>query len=148
MPKAKLYRGQRMTQSPKPGRSSIKETGRPRNSYKRYRFEETRLGFFLKYEVPVVYGILENLTPPGPFFEPPYLLVKKVCEASSDTSLKKPKFMRYLQEYKRTGLFCHKPIKITPVKEAYYKGIRDKKMHRFIQQNRSRIAHMRLNSSI
>lgn len=142
MTKAKMYRGHRMTLNPKPGRNPERKCGRPRQSYKRYRFEQTHLGFFLKYEVPVIYDILVNLTPPMPIFEPPYLLIRKVCASSSDPSLKKPKFERYLQEYKQCGLYCRRAVKLTPVKAAYYKGIRERKLQQFILKNQMKINHM------
>ena len=56
MAQAKKHRGARITrkaeQNPakRPGKS-----GRPKGTYKRYLFEETKLGFFLKYEVPEVF---------------------------------------------------------------------------------------------
>lgn len=76
-----------------------------------------------------------SMTPPGPFRTPPYLLVKKMCESSPDPSFQKPKFRRYLQEYLEKGVYCHEGVKITPKKEAYYKGIRERKMRTFIDQN-------------
>lgn len=144
MPKAKYIRGYRMTRPPQSFRSRRKEDGRPRGTLKRFAFEQTRLGFFLKYEVPVVYDILRNMTPPGPFFEPPYLLVQKVCAASGDTSLRKSKFYRYLEEYKQQGLFCRRAKNLTPGREAYYRSLREKKLQRFIAANRRRIECLRL----
>jgi hypothetical protein len=122
-----------------------KEDGRPRETYKRFKFEETKLGFFLKYEVPVVYDIIMNLTPPEAFKEPPLLLVKTVCKGSSDSSLKKAKFFRYLEEYAFVGLYCKRARKMTAKREAYYKGIQRKKTAKFIRQNRERIEGLRKN---
>lgn len=143
MPRAKKIKGRRQTRLPRTLLRRRKENGRPRGTYKRFLFEQTHLGFFLKYEVPLVYEIIMSMTPQSPFLEPPYLLVQKICEASDDSSLRKPKFARYLQEYKQHGLFCHQGVKLTPVKEAYYKGIRDKKLHRYIARNSSRIERLR-----
>ena len=144
MPKAKLYKNQRMTRPPKSSRNLKKENGRPRGTNKRFPFEQTRLGFMLKYEVPVVYDLIMNMTPPGPFPEPPYLLIKILCAASDDPSLKKPKFFRYLGEYAQKGLYCLRGKKNTPEREAFYSAIRKKKLDRFILQNQQVIEAMRL----
>lgn len=124
-------------------RNRRKEDGRPKGTLKKYLFEETRLGFMLKYEVPVVFNIIMDMTPPGAFKEPPYLLVKTVCGASSDPALRKKKYFRYLEEYARTGLCCKRPKRLTSKRKTYYEGIREKKMQAFIEENRERIEGMR-----
>jgi hypothetical protein len=120
-----------------------KEDGRPKGTLKRFRFEETKLGFFLKYEVPVVYDLIMELTPLENDGEPPLLLVKMICQGSSDPSLKKAKYLRYLEEYASLGLCCKRARQLTAKREAYYKGIRKKKMAKFILQNRERIEGIR-----
>ena len=139
MPKAKLFKNHRLTKAPKQNRNRKKEDGRPKGTLKRFKFEETKLGFMLKHEVPVVYDIIINLTPKAPFVEPPILLVKKICGCSPDPSLRKPKFKRYLDDYAKNGLYCKRAQKITPSKKRYYEGIRKKKMERFIKENRTEI---------
>lgn len=93
----------------------------------------------LKYEVPVVYDIIMNMTPVSAFAEPSYLLIKTICKGSSDPSLKKGKFFRYLEEYAQLGLYCKRPKVLTAKRKVYYESIRKKKMERFIERNRERI---------
>ncbi|KAA6302886.1 MAG: hypothetical protein EZS26_001056 [Candidatus Ordinivivax streblomastigis] len=143
MPKAQKFYQRRITKAPKPVKKRRKEDGRPRETYKKYKFEETKLGFFLKYEVPVVYDIIMNLTPPEVFKEPALLLVKMVCKSSSDPSLKKAKFFRYLEEYANLGLYCKRARQLTAKREAYYKGIQRKKTEKFIRKNRKKIEGLR-----
>jgi hypothetical protein len=119
------------------------KSGRPQGTYKRYLFEETRLGFFLKYEVPVVYDVIMKMTPPAAFLEPSPLLVKTVCKSSRDPSLKKSKFRRYLKEYAGCGLYCKRPKRLTPERERYYERIRKRKIEEYIGENRERIEKMR-----
>ena len=38
-----------------------REDGRPKGTLKRFPFDETRLGFMLRYEMPVVYYLLRRL---------------------------------------------------------------------------------------
>jgi len=139
MPKAKRYRNQRLTKAPTPKRNRRKEDGRPTGTYKKYRFEETKLGFFLKYEVPVVYNIILNILPVSSFPEPPLQLIKVICSGSKDPSFKKKKYKRYLEDYAKYGLYCHRPVVMTPEKRKYYESIRRKKMERYIKQNRKRL---------
>ena len=137
MARAKKYRGVRTTQCPPLSRfSHRKEDGRPTGTYKKYRFEETRLGFLLKYEAPVVYRIILNLTPRAVFPEPKVELIEQVCRASGDPSLRKPKFYRYLEEYRYMGIYCRRPKRLTPERKVYYEKIRKKKLARFIRENR------------
>lgn len=143
MPKAKLYRNERLTKAPNLKRKRKKEDGRPQGTFKKYRFEETRLGFMLKYETPVVFDIIMNMTPPAVIKEPPLLLIRMICRASKDPSFKKKKFFKYLEEYARLGLCCKRPRKLTSKREAYYKSIREKKMKSFIKQNRDKIELLR-----
>lgn len=140
MARAKKYRGARTTQLPQLSRfPRRKEDGRPTGTYKKYKFEETRLGFLLKYEAPAVYGIIMNLTPRAVYPEPKVELVEQVCRASGDPSLRKPKFYRYLEEYRDMGIYCRRPKRLTPERKAYYEKVRKKKLARFIRENRQTI---------
>lgn len=97
----------------------------------------------LKYEVPVVYDIIMDMTPVSTFPEPPYLLIKTICKGSSDPSLKKGKFFRYLEEYAELGLYCKRPKVLTVKRKVYYESMRKKKLERFIERNWTRIEGMR-----
>lgn len=149
MPKAKKVKNVRITKaSPNRRGKRRKEDGRPRGTFKRYKFEETKLGFMLKHETPVVYGILMNALIRTSCSEPPVELIEVVCRASKDISFKKPKFWRYLEEYARYGLYCHRPKRMTPERETYYKRIRNIKLETFIQKNQKkyRIGYFMLQS--
>jgi len=143
MPKAKKRMGKRITQAPKPVHRRRKEDGRPKGTLKRFPFEETRLGFFLKYEVPAVYEALMQLTPAEAADEPPLLLIQMICRKTDDPSLSKAKFFRYLKEYAAVGLCCKRPKKLTPERQRYYESIRRKKLAEFIRLNRDLIEGMR-----
>jgi len=97
----------------------------------------------LKHEVPIVYDIIISMVPHSLHSEPPYLLIKAICEASSDPSLKKPKFFRYLEEYLKTGLYCKRGKRINPEREAYYKSIRKVKLRKYLREHRDEIERMR-----
>ena len=93
----------------------------------------------LKYEVPVVYDIIMDMTPVSVFPEPSYLLIVTICKGSSDPSLKKGKFFRYLEEYAELGLYCKRPKVLTSKRKVYYDEIRKKKLEKFIEQNSDKI---------
>ena len=140
MPKAKKVRNVRITKAPSNRRGKRrKEDGRPRGTFKKYKFEETKLGFMLKHETPVVYSILMNTLIRTSNSEPSVELIEVICRASQDISFKKPKFQRYLKEYARCGLYCHRPKRMTPEREAYYKRIKNVKLLAFIQKNQKMI---------
>ena len=134
--------GVRMT-VPVRTRNRKREDGRPKGTFKRYRFTETKLGFFLKHETPLEYSILESLIPPGIFSYPPIAAIECVANSSLDPSFKKPKFEAYLNEFKEKGICCGRARKMTPEKEKYYARIRKTKMDRFIESNRQRIKNIK-----
>lgn len=140
MPRAKKVRNVRITKAPSNRREKRrKEDGRPRGTFKKYKFEETKLGFMLKHETPVVYSILMNTLIRTSCSEPPVEVIEVVCRASKDNSFVKPKFRRYLKEYALFGLYCHRAKRMTPEREIYYKRIRDTKIATFIQNNQKTI---------
>ena len=144
MAKAKTYRNARITRKvpqPKPG--SLRKCGRPKGTCKRYLFEETKLGFFLKYEVPEVFQLIMQSLPPGKHRAPPPPLVRMVCAASRDPSLGKAKFARYLERYEREGLYCHRATRMTAAKKPFYDEMRRHKLERFIRRNRKLIGAIR-----
>lgn len=97
----------------------------------------------LKHEIPVVYSILMNTIPASSNLAPSPEVVEMVCKASKDISFKKPKFERYLREYVKTGLYCHRPKRLTPEREVYYRRLRSLKLAAFIQKNQKRIELVR-----
>lgn len=141
MARAKTYRNARITRkTPKAG---LPKAGRPKGTYKRYPFEQTKLGFFLKYEVPEVFCLIMSSLPPGKHRAPPPALVRTVCAASRDPSLRKPKFRRYMERYEREGLYCRRATVMTPAKRPFYDGMRRRKLEEFIRRNHRLIAQIR-----
>lgn len=140
MARARTYRNVRISRNVAAGvKKRRKEEGRPNGTVKRFQFEETRLGFMIRQEAPVVFKIIMNLTPKIAFPEPSCELISIVCRASRDPSFKKAKFRRYLAEYRTTGLYCKRGKKLTPKRKVYYEAIRKKKMESFIRKNRKKL---------
>lgn len=99
-------------------KKSKKKSGR--KTIKR-KFEETRLGHLLKLEAPTEYGLILEL---GGTSAPSADLIEQLSYSSINPLFKKAKFRRCLIEYRKTGLYCGKPCKITPQIEAYYVKLR------------------------
>lgn len=131
--------GRRRTTPPVKNRSRKREDGRPCGTLKRFSFEQTRLGFMLCYEMPVVYRMLRRLCPAGTRFEPDWQVVDAVARLSGDSSYLKPKFRRYLEEYARTGVYCRRGKRITPSRREYYRNLCRRKMEEYIRRNRKRL---------
>lgn len=144
MPKAQKKRNLRIT---KPNlKRTTRKIGRPKGTLKKFLFEETKLGFMLKHEIPVVYTILMNSIPKGEVSSPSPSLIFKVCKASKDPSFKKNKFFRYFEEYKKYGLYCKRGKRLTPERRIYYERLRKKKMKDFIFRNKLNIHVQRIES--
>ncbi len=110
------------------------EEGRPRGTVKRYPFEQTRLGFMLKYEVPHVYDLILRLTPRPGRSAPPMEIILAVCTASPDPSLRKPKFHRWLAQYAQKGVLCGRAKMPTPERMVFYHNLRRRKLARFVSE--------------
>lgn len=119
------------------------EDGRPKGTYKRFAFWQTPLGFMLRYEVPIIYHVLRMLAPRQVIFEPPYQVVKAVCDASPDPSLLKPKFRRYLEHYRSHGLYCRRAKRLTPARRAYYEALRRRKIAAYIAQHAGELTDLK-----
>ena len=68
----------------------------------------------LRYEMPVVYHLLRRLCATQQPFEPDWQVIRSVAEASKDPSCGKAKFRRYLDEYRRDGVYCRRGKRLTP----------------------------------
>ena len=117
--------------------------GRPKGTHRRFKFEETRIGFMLRYEMTMVYHLLRQLCGKQSPFEPDWRVIDSVARASKDISYKKPKFKRYLDEYREKGLYCSRGRELTPKRKTYYESIRKHKSEEYIRINR-RIIKARL----
>lgn len=93
----------------------------------------------LRYEMPVVYHLLRRLCASQQPFEPDWCVIESVAEASKDPSFKKAKFHRYLDDYRRNGVYCRRGKRLTPGRKAYYEGIRRRKTEEYIHRNRRRL---------
>lgn len=120
----------------KPSQLHRKEDGRPKGTLKKYKFEETKLGFFLKYEAPAAYELIMKMTQKRQFPEPTMRTIEMVCRANKDTALKKPKFERYLEEYRQKGIYCGRPKVLTEERKRYYDALRKKNIERYVRKNR------------
>ena len=52
---------------------------------------------------------------------------------------RKAKFRRYLDEYRRDGVYCRRGKRLTPERKAYYEGICRRKREEYIRRNRRRL---------
>ena len=93
----------------------------------------------LRYEMPVVYHLLRRLCATQQPFEPDWQVIRSVAEASKDPSCGKAKFRRYLDEYRRDGVYCRRGKRLTPERKAYYEGICRRKREEYIRRNRRRL---------
>lgn len=89
----------------------------------------------LKYEAPAMYDVIMKMTPKGYFPEPRVDTIERVCLASDDPSLRKAKFFRYLNEYRKKGIYCGRAQTLTPKRARYYESIRQKNLERFVHKN-------------
>lgn len=117
--------------------------GRPKGILKRFPFEQTRLGFMLKYESPVVYDLIICLSPQNRKRNPHAQLIAIVCMASRDPAFEKPKFRVYFEEYVRNGLYCKRGKKLTPEREQYYERLRGHKLQQYIHRHKDEIELLR-----
>lgn len=143
MPAAKQKRGVRITKPSSKKEKRQKQDGRPKGTYKKFSFKQTKLGFMLKYEMPIVYGIIMRPYAFCPFPEPEPALIEKICKASKDLSYRKPKFRRYMNEYIRYGICCKRAKWLTEKRKAYYETMRQNKLNAYIRKNRKRIEKIR-----
>lgn len=89
----------------------------------------------LKYEAPAAYAVIMRMTPKSLFPEPPIRVIELVCNASPDASLSKPKFQRYLDLYKRDGIYCGRAKRMTPEREQFYQRICKRKIRKYTKAN-------------
>lgn len=135
--KPKRERGSRITL---PGKRKKHQKGRPAGTRKKRLFQETRLGFMLKYETPLEYDIImSSVSSSIPFPQPDVNLIEAVANASDNTSFKKPKFKRYLEEYRENGIICDRAKILTPNRQVYYDKIRLCNLKRFTSGRRVKL---------
>lgn len=73
------------------------------------------------------------------FPEPTMRTIEMICHASTDLAFKKPKFERYLNEYRDKGIYCSRPKVLTEEKKRYYDALRKKNIERYVRKNRKAV---------
>lgn len=96
----------------------------------------------LKYETPLEYNIIIQSTPKTAFMKPDVEIIEAVCTASDDESFDKPKFKKYLEEYREHGIHCDRPKILTPDREIYYNKLRRNKIRRYTVGKRAELKRL------
>lgn len=90
-------------------------------------------------ETPLVYNlIMENRDIDNYLYAPKVDDIILYTSASKDPTFQKPKFLRYLEEYKKDGLCCGRPKEITKERTEYYDRLQNQKLYdlsKAIKQN-------------
>lgn len=110
--------------------------GRPKGTRKQRQFEQTRLGFFLKYEAPIEYELIMRSTPQSAFPKPSIHLIETIAIASHNPVFKKNKYFKYLQEYKDKGLYMKEPKLLTESRRVFYQTLMDNRVKRYIKEQK------------
>lgn len=110
--------------------------GRPKGTLKKRQFEETRLGFFLKYEAPIEYELIMSSTPKSVFPEPSIKIINAITLASPNPVFQKNKFFRYLDEYRRHKLWCPRAKVLTPTRKVFYERLQANLMKQYIEHRK------------
>ena len=95
-------------------------------------FEETRVGYYLKYEAPLEYGLIMEVA--GARANPSADLIESIGYASLNILFKKPKFRRALIEYRKTGLYSGKPVKCPESSLSHFRKTRETNIKRAIRE--------------
>lgn len=96
----------------------------------------------LKYEAPVTYELILKLCPWYRRKAPPVDVIRAVCAVSTDPSFRKPKFLRWLEEYERLGVCCKRGKKLTPERMVYYHHLRQRKLQEYIREKQELLEDM------
>ena len=104
-----------------------RKPGRPKGHSVRP-FEQTRIGFMLKHEVPIEYKLIMEVTELLKLRAPSFELIEAIGYASDDSFFKKTKYWRCLKDYKKYGLRPPIPILTNASKELYYIRLRLNKL--------------------
>lgn len=116
------------TKSMKPKKKKRKrKLGRPKG-HSLKPFDQTRIGFLLKHEVPVEYKLLMEVTELLKLRAPSSELIEAIGYASNDPFFRKAKYWRCLIDYKKYGLRPPVSIQTNVSKELYYIRLRLSKM--------------------
>lgn len=114
------------------------KVGRPKGTRIKRKFEETKLGFFLKYEAPIEYELIMESTPKSANPEPNIKMIEVVAASSHNPVFRKPKFFRYLEEYRVNKLCEPTPKRLTPKREEYYARMLENQNRRYLEEVRKK----------
>ncbi len=112
--------------------------GRPFGTRKRRRFEETNLGFFLKYEAPIEYELLMESLPKKEYVAPSIKIIEAIAASSPNPVFKKNKFFKYLEEYRVNKLCAKRPKLMTEKRMAYYKRLQETQVKKYLAEMEKR----------
>lgn len=110
--------------------------GRPKGTKKKRLFEETKLGFLLKYETPIEYELIMSSTPKSVFPEPKIKVIEAITLASPNPVFQKNKFYRYLDDYRRNKLCCERAKVLTSKRKAYYERLQMNQIKKYIESKK------------
>ena len=125
-----------------PAAEKTGKPGRPKGTRAKRKFEETNLGFFLKYECPLEYSIIMKAVVPGESEHIDAAYIESICDISKDPSFRKSKYVRYLLEYRKNGIHADRAKVATPERLKYYEEIRRNKIRKYGAANRMALAHL------
>ena len=111
-------------QFPRPRKRKRKPPRNPNEGKIKYKFEETKVGYYLKYEAPLEYELIMKAYGSGK--APSAVLIEQIGYSSLNPLFKKPKFRKALIEYRKHGLYCGKPMKGDVKTELFYMRIRQR----------------------
>ena len=136
--KPKKIHGQRITTYVHPTKRNGLP-GRPKGTKARRQFDETKLGFIIKYEAPLEYDMIMKTCPDSNFPEPDIDLIEAIANISTDKLFSKPIFWRYFDIYKRDGCFATRAMRLTPLLKNKYERVVENKIKNYIKAKRSDI---------
>lgn len=93
----------------------------------------------LKHETPLEYELIMSATPKSLFMTPDVILIEAISSTSDDKSFQKPKFKRYLDEYRLNGIYCDRPKTLTPERVQYYETLRHNKIKEYTIGRRAQL---------
>lgn len=100
----------------------------------------------LKYEAPFEYYlIMDSKDVKNFYYEPPADYIEMVAFASKNPVFSKPKFKKYLDEYKTDGLKCGRPKLLTKSRERFYNSMMDSML---FQESKDMIPELKIMGKI
>lgn len=102
---------------------------------KRVDFCQTQLGFLLKHEVPIEYGLIVNSTKDFGGRVPKAELIEAVGYSSNDPFFRSIEYRKALIKFKKEGAYTEDVYITNADKELYYIDIRRNKMLKELREH-------------